>query len=168
MDRIIQIIKWEFINRVKTKLFIFTTFILPLLIGGMTYLPTILMDLEPDKPTKVGLVYGEDIGFLVKQFQNHTYSSLLLKNNLPQFEFSRYSSDKEALDGVLSNTIDAYIHIPISILDSGRVSFYSKSLSNIKIHNNLRNVLNQLIVEQRMFQIFFYSSETARILAANV
>ena len=150
MDRIIQIIKWEFINRVKTKLFIFTTFILPLLIGGMTYLPTILMDLEPDKSTKVGLVYGEDIGFLVKHFQNHTYSSLLLKNNLPQFEFSRYFSDKEALDGVLSNTIDAYINIPISILDSGRVSFYSKSLSNIKIHNNLRNVLNQLIVEQRM------------------
>ena len=70
MGQVLNIIKWEFINRIKTKLFIFTTFILPVLIGGMTYLPTILMDLEPENSTNVGLVYNDDISFLVKRFQN--------------------------------------------------------------------------------------------------
>ena len=150
MVQIFHIIKWEFINRIKTKLFIFTTFVLPILIGGMTYLPTILIDLEPENSTNVGLVYSDDISLLVKRFQNQTYSGLTLKNGLPQFQFIRYGSKEEALDSVLNNGIDAYMYIPSSILDTGKVSYYSRSLSNIKIYTNLRRVLNQLVVEQRM------------------
>ena len=150
MDQVLNIIKWEFINRIKTKLFIFTTFILPLLIGGMTYLPTILMDLEPENSTNVGLVYNDDISFLVKRFQNKTYNSLILQNGLPQFRFIRYDLEKEALDSVVNNKIDAYMYIPNSILDTGKVSYFSQSLSNIKIYTSLRRVLNQLVIEQRM------------------
>ena len=150
MGQVLNIIKWEFINRIKTKLFIFTTFILPLLIGGMTYLPTILMDLEPENSTNVGLVYNDDISFLVKRFQNKTYNSLILQNGLPQFRFIRYDLEKEALDSVVNNKIDAYMYIPNSILDTGKVSYFSQSLSNIKIYTSLRRVLNQLVIEQRM------------------
>ena len=150
MVQILHIVKWEFINRIKTKLFIFTTFVLPLLIGGMTYLPTILIDLEPENSTNVGLVYSDDISLLVKRFQKQTYTSLILKNGLPQFQFVRYNSEEEALDSVLNNSIDAYMYINSSILDTGEVSYYSRSLSNIKIYTNLRRVLNQLVVEQRM------------------
>ena len=150
MVQIFHIVKWEFINRIKTKLFIFTTFVLPILIGGMTYLPTILIDLEPENSTNVGLVYSDDISLLVKRFQKQTYSSLILKNGLPQFQFVRYNSEEEALDSVLNNGIDAYMYINSSILDTGEVSYYSRSLSNIKIYTSLRRVLNQLVVEQRM------------------
>ena len=150
MSQVFNIVRWEFFNRLKTKLFIFTTFILPLLIGGITYLPTILMDLEPENSTNIGLVYGEEIGTLVKYFKNRTHSNLLLKNGLPQFQFFRYLSEKEALDSVLSKKIDAYMHIPTTILDSGRVSYYSRSLSNIKLYTNLRRMLSQLVVENRM------------------
>ena len=150
MDRVFHIIKWEFINRIKTKLFIFTTFILPLLIGGMTYLPTILMDLEPENLTSVGIVHDEDISLLVQRFQHQTYNSLVLKNGLPQFQFISIDSEKEALDSLISDGIDAYMFIPNSILDSGKVSYYSKSLSNIKIYSSLRRILNQLVIEQRM------------------
>ena len=150
MDRVFHIIKWEFINRIKTKLFIFTTFILPLLIGGMTYLPTILMDLEPENLTSVGIVHDEDISLLVQRFQHQTYNSLVLKNGFPQFQFISIDSEKEALDSLISDGIDAYMFIPNSILDSGKVSYYSKSLSNIKIYSSLRRILNQLVIEQRM------------------
>jgi len=150
LGQVLNIIKWEFINRIKTKLFIFTTFILPVLIGGMTYLPTILMDLEPENSTNVGLVYNDDISFLVKRFQNKTYNSLILQNGLPQFRFIRYDLEKEALDSVVNNKIDAYMYIPNSILDTGKVSYFSQSLSNIKIYTSLRRVLNQLVIEQRM------------------
>ena len=138
MSQVFNIIKWEFFTRLKTKLFIFTTFILPLLIGGITYLPTILIDLEPENSTYIGLVYTEEVETVVKYFQNPTQSSLLLKNGLPQFQFIKYPSEQEALDSVLSKNIDAYMHIPIAILDTGRVSYYSRSLSNIKIYTNLK------------------------------
>ena len=43
MSQILKIVKWEFVNRVKTKLFLITTFVLPFLMGGLMFLPTILM-----------------------------------------------------------------------------------------------------------------------------
>ena len=57
MNQILKIMKWEFINRVKTKLFLITTFALPFLMGAAMYLPTILMDLEPEDKSKIGLVF---------------------------------------------------------------------------------------------------------------
>ena len=89
----------------------------------MTYLPTILIDLEPENSTNVGLVYSDDISLLVKRFQNQTYSGLTLKNGLPQFQFIRYDSEEEALDSVLNYRIDAYMYIPSSILYTGEVSY---------------------------------------------
>ena len=52
--------KWEFINRVKTKLFLITTFALPFFMGAVMYLPTLLMDLEPeDESTRLsGIKYS--------------------------------------------------------------------------------------------------------------
>ena len=53
----------------------------------VTYLPTILMDLEPENLTSVGIVHDEDISLLVQRFQHQTSNSLVLKNGLPQFQF---------------------------------------------------------------------------------
>ena len=60
-----KIMKWEFANRVKTKLFILTTFVLPFFMIGLMYLPSLLMDLEPDENKVIGIKYtDENIIFL--------------------------------------------------------------------------------------------------------
>ena len=61
MNQIWNIVKWEFMNRVKSKLFLITTFLLPFFMGGMMYLPTLLMDMEPEETTEIGLVFEDDI-----------------------------------------------------------------------------------------------------------
>ena len=49
MTQIWKIFQWEYMNRVKSKLFLITTFLLPFFMGGMMYLPSMLMDLEPEE-----------------------------------------------------------------------------------------------------------------------
>ncbi|MBT7373205.1 MAG: hypothetical protein HN815_04365, partial [Candidatus Marinimicrobia bacterium] len=56
-------------NRVKSKLFLITTFLLPFFMGGMMYLPSMLMDLEPEETSEIGLVYQDDILDLVHRFE---------------------------------------------------------------------------------------------------
>ena len=91
MNKIWEIIKWEFINRVKTKLFLITTFGLPILLGGVLYLPSALLDLEPEISSNIGLVYDNEITTLVERFKNQTHSNYILQNGLPQFLFTRYN-----------------------------------------------------------------------------
>ena len=142
--------RWEFINRVKTKLFLITTFALPFFMGGVMYLPTLLMDLEPEDESTIGLVYKDEIKPLVGRFQERCNTALITQDGSPQFLFIDLNSEKEALDSVLSKFIDGYLVIPSTVVDSGQVRYFSESLSNIKIYTSLRRILNQLVIEQRM------------------
>ena len=142
--------RWEFINRVKTKLFLITTFALPFFMGAVMYLPTLLMDLEPEDESTIGLVYEDEIKPLVGRFQERCNTALITQDGSPQFLFMDLNSEKEALDSVLTKFIDGYVVIPSTVVDSGQVRYFSESLSNIKIYTSLRRILNQLVIEQRM------------------
>ena len=150
MNQIWKIMKWEFMNRVKTKLFLITTFALPFFMAGIMYLPTILMDMEPEDVTEIGLVYDDGLNDLLDRFQIQVDGAFRLQDGNSQFQFSRFDEEQEALDSVLSKGIGGYIFIPSSVLDTGLVSYYSLSLSNIKIYSNLKRTLNQVVIEQRM------------------
>ena len=150
MNQILKIMKWEFINRVKTKLFLITTFALPFLMGAAMYLPTILMDLEPEDKSKIGLVFDKEVESLVNRFQERCDAVLVTQDGSPQFLFIELDSEKESLDSVLSDHIEGYMVIPSTIIDTGEVRYFSQSLSNIKIYTSLRRILNQLVIEQRM------------------
>ena len=141
--------RWEFINRVKTKLFLITTFALPFFMGAVMYLPTLLMDLEPEDESTIG-VYEDEIKPLVGRFQERCNTALITQDGSPQFLFMDLNSEEEALDSVLSKFIDGYVVIPSTVVDSGQVRYFSESLSNIKIYTSLRRILNQLVIEQRM------------------
>jgi len=150
MNQIWKIMKWEFMNRVKTKLFLITTFALPFFMAGIMYLPTILMDMEPEDVTEIGLVYDDGLNDLLERFQTQVNGAFRLQDGNSQFQFSRFDEEQEALDSVLSKDIGGYIFIPSSVLDTGQINYYSLSLSNIKIYSNLRRTLNQVVIEQRM------------------
>ena len=150
MNQIWKIMKWEFMNRVKTKLFLITTFALPFFMAGIMYLPTILMDMEPEDVTEIGLVYDDGLNDLLERFQTQVNGAFSLQDGNHQFQFVRFDEEQEALDSVLSKGIGGYIFIPSSVLDTGQINYYSLSLSNIKIYSNLRRTLNQVVIEQRM------------------
>ena len=150
MNQVWKIMRWEFINRVKTKLFLITTFALPFFMGAVMYLPTLLMDLEPEDESTIGLVYEDEIKPLVGRFQERCNTALITQDGSPQFLFMDLNSEEEALDSVLSKFIDGYVVIPSTVVDSGQVRYFSESLSNIKIYTSLRRILNQVVIEQRM------------------
>lgn len=150
MKHIWIILKWEFINRVRSKLFIITTFLLPFFMVGMMYVPALLMDLEPETITEVGLVYDDSIDPLVQRFKDQITFNYRLKNGNPQFLFSRSADEVEALDSVAVKSLDGYLFIPSSILDTGAVHYFSHSLSNVKLYGQLRRTLNQVVIEERM------------------
>ena len=131
MNQIWKIMKWEFMNRVKTKLFLITTFALPFFMAGIMYLPTILMDMEPEDVTEIGLVYDDGLNDLLDRFQIQVDGAFRLQDGNSQFQFSRFDEEQEALDSVLSKGIGGYIFIPNSVLDTGPVSYTHLTLPTI-------------------------------------
>jgi len=150
LSQTLRILTWEFINRVKTKLFLITTFVLPFIMSGLMFLPTLLMDLEPENETIIGLVYDNDMELLMNRFKERCDENFLTQEGLPQFRFINLNSEEIASDSLLKKEIDGYMVVPNSVVDSSKVNYYSQSLSNLKIYTALRRTLSQLVIEQRM------------------
>ena len=100
MNKVWIIFKWEYINRVKSKLFLITTFVLPIFMIGLMYVPTLLMDLEPETTTKVGLVHEDTINPLVQRFKDQVGENYRLKNGNSQFIFVRQKGEVSAMDSI--------------------------------------------------------------------
>ena len=150
MTQIIKIAKWEYLNRVKTKLFIITTLLLPVLFALISILPTWLATLDPEKTSKIGLIYGPKQTALIDDFKILVQNPYKTKNGMPEFSFVNIDNDQNALSKILDKTIQGYLSVSPNILDSGQVEYYSLSLSNIRQYSNLKNALQNTVVNHRL------------------
>ena len=150
MTQIIKIAKWEYLNRVKTKLFIITTLLLPVLFALISILPTWLATLDPEKTSKIGLIYGSKQTALINDFKILVQNQYKTKNGMPEFSFVNIDNDQNALSKILDKTIQGYLSISPNILDSGQVEYYSLSLSNIRQYSNLKNALQNTVINHRL------------------
>ena len=55
--------------------------------GGLMFLPSLLMDLEPENETIIGLVYDDDMDLLMKRFKERCDANFLTQDGLSQFRF---------------------------------------------------------------------------------
>ena len=150
MTQIIKIAKWEYLNRVKTKLFIITTLLLPVLFALISILPTWLATLDPEKTSKIGLIYGSKQTALINDFKILVQNQYKTKNGMPEFSFVNIDNDQNALSKILDKTIQGYLSVSPNILDSGQVEYYSLSLSNIRQYSNLKNALQNTVINHRL------------------
>ena len=150
MIQIIKIAKWEYLNRVKTKLFIITTLLLPVLFALISILPTWLATLDPEKTSKIGLIYSSKQTALINDFKILVQNQYKTKNGMPEFSFVNIDNDQNALSKILNKTIQGYLSVSTNILDSGQVEYYSLSLSNIRQYSNLKNALQNSVINHRL------------------
>ena len=150
MTQIIKIAKWEYLNRVKTKLFIITTLLLPVLFALISILPSWLATLDPEKTSKIGLIYGSKQTALINDFKILVQNQYKTKNGMPEFSFVDMDNDQNALSKILDKTIQGYLSVSPNILDSGQVEYYSLSLSNIRQYSNLKNALQNTVINHRL------------------
>ncbi len=56
MDRLLAVVRREYMETVKTKAFAVSTVLVPLLMGGLMFLPALLAHSKPDEPTRLAVV----------------------------------------------------------------------------------------------------------------
>ena len=84
------------------------------------YLPSILMELEPEEKRIIGLVYSDNNESFISRFENQALSSFRTQDGNALYEFIRFTRDEDALEGILSKKIIGYIFIPKDILQFWR------------------------------------------------
>lgn len=147
MNRLLQILKWEFMVRFRSKIFLISL-LMPLFIMVISIVPAIVMEDSGATEVKVGLINDNpDIDEIYKKHMDETYQ---LKSDTPKYVFFSYSDFEEAEPDLQDKSLDAVVVIPGGILDSANAILYARSLNNIIVIDDLHDGLVHTVMMKRL------------------
>lgn len=153
-SKILQIARWEFLEKVRTKAFLISLILTPLIMVGFSVVPTLLM-MREDEESKMFLVYDETNSFL-NDFQNTLNEKYKLANGKPNFILVPVSSEQKSIESliheysprILNDEFTGLFIIPKNVEQTRKAEYRSGNLGNIKDLERLSNTLEQIMTER--------------------
>jgi len=154
MKNILIIARWEYLTRMRSKWFIISTLIMPLIIIASMFIPSAIMT-STDHETRLIAVVDETSKFAgnleAKLTEKYTLSDDTPKYQMITFKNGNPVKMKQQAAGLLdSSIVSAYLIIPADVLDSNRVFYYSQNLGNFKDQSELNRTIDEVVSEHRM------------------
>ncbi len=167
MKNISLVACWEYATRIRSKGFIITTLLIPLIFVGFMVIPTLLLTGADTEEKLIAIVDGTNIiGEKVDAALTERYR---LKSGRPKYQtvmfkdgaFERLKTQAaELLD---SAVVQAYLTIPASVLDSNTVNYYAKNIGNVKDQNEIQRVVNSIVSRERMLAANLSPEQISRL-----
>jgi ABC-2 type transport system permease protein len=147
MKKIIIISLWEYLEKVKTKAFIISLIITPLLIITVTLLPPLLIREDGPKVEVIGIIDTSGIyfNFLQEEFQKYKLPNGQNNYLLINLINSRTTSEeikRIADDNVINNLVDGYLIIETTRQNYLFAEYRSKLFGNFKVVGRFEEALN--------------------------
>ncbi|HET6632564.1 MAG TPA: ABC transporter permease [Rhodanobacteraceae bacterium] len=166
MNKIFAVVRREFVARVRTKAFVITTVLLPVLMVAFMLLPALMMSAS-DHTSRIAIVDASGTGLgqrlhdsLAKQKLDggkdapprYEISVVAADGDaeaardklIPRVDASKKASDKKTLDGVLVLDHD--------VLSDGRITYYGRNVGSMESMAHLRSSLSQVLATARLGQ----------------
>ncbi len=169
MTKFLAVIKREYIQRVRTKMFILSTILLPLVMSLFGIVPAIILNINAGGPMRVAVVdqTGKMYGTLEDALTNDEPETEQGDQNrfgpeMPQrtFELEQVASigpdaaaHRSQLDARLrAKEIDGYLLLPSDFMEHGKAEFFNNNPGDLLTHRLLRSGLNRAVREQRLIE----------------
>ncbi len=151
MNKVLTIIRKEYLERVRAKSFIIGTLLGPVLMSMFIVMPMLLADSGGEDRRTIGVIDPSGIMFerLVERLEKRGNDNTTLKN------YSIEGGDqKAAVEAMKSEILADEIHSGIifsdDFVDDATVVFYNRSVSSLVVRDEiLRPALNKLLREDR-------------------
>ena len=155
MKKILTIARWEFLEKVKTKAFIISLVITPLIIIMFSLLPTLLTQKEDQRTKLIGVVDTSGIYFYKLADELEQYK---LDNFQPNYILLNLADDKkplkqlkiEADKDVTDNKIEGFLFILNGGTDSLEVEYRSEKLGGFKDVRHFEQKINKIRIQSEL------------------
>ncbi len=155
-EKLLLIIQREYLTRLRSKIFIVTTILAPVVMILLLILPTLIQTMSADRQRQF-LVYDEtgEIGQELVGIDSVYYR---ITTNPPD----------ELRASLITGDIEGYLLIPHEILDGkGKVSFYHGGTAGMTVTSRIRSDVQQIVRDIRLDRIDT-PAEVRAILAERV
>ena len=164
MTKFLAVIKREYLQRVRAKMFIATTILLPMIMGFFGVVPIIILNFDAGSAMRVavidetGKMYDhvnqaisidetQQEGNANEQRRRPFGNFVLAPVNLNQ---SPEQIRTELEQRLQSKDLDGYLLLPPDFLTRGEAEFFSRNPGDVLSLRTLQSVLNRAVREQRL------------------
>ncbi len=168
MDKMLTVMRREFLSRLKTKGFIIGTLLTPVFLIAMMVVPGLLLFMKSDKPKQIAVIdqTGAILDSLTANLSEKNASGQLLYNFAKR---EAQPEEIEALKKTLSEQVDrgeldGYLVIPVSIYAEGKADFYGKSVTNFRDNNRIENAISRAVTARRIQQSGLNSKQVRQLV----
>ena len=152
MKKIIQVARWEFLEKVKTKTFIISLIITPLLIISFSLLPSLLFRQETPRVEVIGIIDTSGIYFNKLKEELKKYTLPDGQNNYVLINLTQPDQNIEELkkmsdNKVLNNLLEGFLILQTANNDSVLAEYRSNSFGNFEIVGRLQEAINSVRIE---------------------
>lgn len=153
--KFLSVAKWEFVEKVKSKAFLISLVLMPIVIAVFGVLPGILAAKTEEETQIIGILDETELVFpaLVKRIGE----KYRLKDGQPNYVLRNLGRDGSLEERkMLANRMIAeeelkgYFLIPANVLDSGRVEYRSENVTNFRVLDRFSRAIEEIVVEKRL------------------
>lgn len=165
MSEVWIIVKREFRERVRTRSFLLSTFLFPLLIialytipflvGGDTTMRRIVV--VDEGPAGVAQMIAASLSTTSPDREGRTYRVEVVPGPLAQAQagLRKRVTDKE---------LDGYLHVPANVVATSEVSYRARNVSNLNVVSDVRRASSQAVQAARLRTAGLQATDVAALL----
>ena len=151
----LDVARWEFMEKVKSKAFIISLVLMPLIMVVFGVLPGLLASKPDDKPLTLGVI--DETGQILKPLAAKLDEKYKLPGGRPNYilrnlkeEGSPEDLKSRAIKMISNKEVEGYFSIPATVYDSGKVEYRAENVGNIRISERFSRTMEEVIVEHRL------------------
>ncbi|MBL0331818.1 MAG: ABC transporter permease [Chlorobiota bacterium] len=156
-NRIKEIARWEFIQRVRSKLFITSIVLLPILIVGFSIIPGLIMTDGISDTKTIGLIDSTgDNSVLINQLCSNQKSK---NNKNPSYVFVNYTNKLNFIEGLKKADNDVVKELSngtvvIKAEKSGKqlIEFRGVNVSDILLNESIEQIIEKKIIQGNLIK----------------
>jgi len=155
MKKILSIAKWEFVEKVKTKTFIISLILTPIIIIGFSIVPTLLSTEEDTRTKAIGVLdragfYFDSVRDALEKYKLEDGQPNYIVINLNKDEYKPDKNKTSADKNVIQKKIEGYLFINMPAPDSLVTEYRSGSIGNFRDVKRFEEVLNKIRIRKEL------------------
>jgi len=157
MTKAFTVARWEYVEKIKSKTFLITLFLMPIIMIGFGLLSGLLAS-QPDTGSKViGIIdlsgaIGQPLAkYLEEHYRlpdggpNYVLRPLEISEGVEMNQLKRQSDSLTA-----NGEIEGYLIVGKSILTDTSVEYRSQNIGNLRVTERMSRAIRDLVIEQKL------------------
>ena len=156
-SKMFQVARWEYVEKIKSKAFLISLILMPILMIGMGVVPSLLMSRPDTTSITIGII--DQTGEITIRLQKELEERFKLPDGQPNYILRSITLEskndiahakKEADALVVSEAIEGYLIVSNSIMIDTTIEYRSQNAGNIKLTSRIERVIRDIVVERKL------------------